>query len=66
MQNYNIGSLTKETGFSVNDYMRGISGVESGGQSDPYRATGPMVTSGAYAGDRAYGKYQVMGKNIPQ
>jgi len=46
--------------------MRGISEVESGGQADPYRATGPIVTSGAYAGDRAYGKYQVMGKNIPQ
>lgn len=30
-----------------------------------YSAKGPVVTSGSYKGDRAYGAYQVMGKNIP-
>src|SRR5215510_1081884 len=39
-----------------------IGQFESGGN---YRSVGPLITSGAYAGDRAYGKYQVMGKNIP-
>ena len=36
-----------------------ISGVESGGK---YEAMGPVTKNG----DRAYGKYQVMGNNIPQ
>ena len=35
--------------------------IESKGQSDPYDALGPVTKSG----DRAYGKYQVMGENIP-
>lgn len=30
-----------------------------------YSAKGPVMTKGMYKGDRAYGKYQVMGKNIP-
>jgi hypothetical protein len=30
-----------------------------------YSAKGPVVKSGAYKGDRAIGKYQVMGKNVP-
>src|SRR5262245_28436013 len=40
-----------------------IGQFESGGN---YRSVGPLVTSGAYAGDRTYGKYQIMGKNIPE
>jgi hypothetical protein len=39
----------------------GIAGVESGGSKDPYSAEGPVTSSG----DRAYGKYQVMGANVP-
>jgi hypothetical protein len=35
--------------------------IESKGQSDPYDVEGPVTKSG----DRAYGKYQVMGDNIP-
>jgi hypothetical protein len=35
---------------------------ESADSKDPYRALGPPVRSG----DRAYGKYQVMGNNIPE
>lgn len=33
--------------------------------TDNYNAKGPVMTKGMYKGDRAYGKYQVMGKNIP-
>lgn len=32
--------------------------------TDNYFAVGPVVESGAYKGDQAYGRYQVMGKNI--
>lgn len=64
--NVPIGSLTKESGMTVDDYIKGIAGVESSGQATPYTAIGPVVTTGMYAGDRAYGKYQVMGKNIPE
>ena len=41
------------------DYASAISGIESGGN---YSALGPKTKSG----DQAYGKYQVMGANIPQ
>jgi hypothetical protein len=30
-----------------------------------YGTIGPMITNGEYAGDRAYGAYQVMGKDLP-
>jgi hypothetical protein len=40
-------------------YGNAISSIESGGK---YDALGPVTKSG----DRAYGKYQVMGANIPQ
>jgi len=39
-----------------------IGHVESGGR---YNARGVVVTKGAYKGDRAYGKYQIMGRNVP-
>jgi hypothetical protein len=39
-----------------------VAGRESGGWANPYDAVGPVTASG----DRAYGKYQVMGNNIPQ
>jgi hypothetical protein len=39
-------------------YAKAISSIESGGR---YAALGPTTASG----DRAYGKYQVMGANIP-
>ena len=44
-------------------YARAIAAIESSGR---YDALGPLMTTGRYAGDRAYGKYQVMGGNIPQ
>jgi hypothetical protein len=39
-------------------YSRAISGIESGGR---YDLMGPVTKTG----DRAYGKYQIMGANIP-
>jgi hypothetical protein len=42
--------------------LEALSAVESGGR---YDALGPVMPRGSYKGDRAYGKYQVMGGNIP-
>jgi len=42
-------------------YLGAIANTESGGQKDPYAALGPLTKKG----DRGYGKYQVMGANIP-
>jgi hypothetical protein len=42
-------------------YSRAIANIESGGD---YSKLGPIITGGDYAGDRAIGKYQIMGKNI--
>lgn len=42
----------------------GISAQESGGRKDPYNAKGIWLTMN-YGRDRAYGKYQIMGANIP-
>lgn len=41
------------------DYSKAISAIESGGS---YDKLGPVTRTG----DRAYGKYQVMGNNIPE
>jgi hypothetical protein len=42
-------------------YRNAIASIESAGSGD-YSAIGPVTRSG----DRAYGRYQVMGANIPQ
>lgn len=42
------------------DYGSAISSIETGGASDPYTTMGPATQSG----DRAHGKYQIMGINI--
>jgi len=47
----------KDTG---GDASKAISGIESGGN---YAELGPVIPK---SGDRAYGKYQVMGNNIPE
>lgn len=39
-----------------------IGGIESNVRGDPYQAVGSVTANG----DRAYGKYQIMGRNIPQ
>lgn len=54
------GEAKKE--FTIDDYLGAIANIESRGYKDPYSALGPVTQSG----DRAYGKYQVMGKNIPE
>jgi hypothetical protein len=45
-------------GGGGSDYSRAIAGIESGGR---YDLVGPATKTG----DRAYGKYQIMGENIP-
>ena len=46
-------------------WRNAIASVESRGSGD-YGAIGPVMSSGSYAGDRAYGRYQIMGRNIPE
>jgi hypothetical protein len=43
------------------DFSGAVSGIESGGSNNPYGLLGPTTKSG----DQAYGKYQVMGANVP-
>lgn len=66
LQNKRTGALTPITeemlatgaGINMPAAKAAISGIESGGR---YDALGPVTDKG----DRAYGKYQVMGANIP-
>lgn len=66
-----IGRMTPkgyegELSWSTPDIVMGaLQGVESGGVADPWQASGPMIEGGAYAGQQAYGPYQVMPGNIP-
>ena len=53
-----VGQLTIDNGYDLNAFKKGIAGVES---SNNYNAIGPATSTG----DKAYGKYQVMGANIP-
>lgn len=50
---------TSVNGHDVNKFVQAIGQFETGGN---YKALGVVTKSG----DRAYGKYQVMGNNIPQ
>jgi len=54
-----IGEVTPDLMAAAKE---AIAMKESGGAADPYRVLGPVTPSG----DRAWGKYQVMGNNIPQ
>lgn len=66
--NYYRGGTTQSSGQpvsfnqAIDASANAIAAVESGGN---YQAFGPVLNSGSYAGDRAYGKYQIMGRNIP-
>lgn len=65
-----LGSSTVQggngvSGDTIDKIMNGIAYVETRGAPDAYTKFGKVVTKGMYAGDRAVGKYQVMGKNIP-
>lgn len=57
-------SITSSLNDNLTSFAAAIRKIESGSYAGNYSAIGPVVTSGAYAGDRAYGAYQVMGKNI--
>ena len=50
---------TQDAGFK--SFRDAIAGIESAGSGD-YAAVGPVTKTG----DRAYGRYQVMGANIPE
>lgn len=52
----------------VTRIARGIASVETGGRKNPYTTMGPVITKpkSSWYGDRAYGKYQVMGGNVPK
>lgn len=52
------GAAAAPAGFDMDRAKQAIAGIESGGR---YGALGPVTDRG----DRAFGKYQVMGKNIP-
>lgn len=62
--NVPVGQLNKDSGVDIEKFKNAIAVVESSGSGD-YKALGPVMTSGSLKGDRAYGKYQVMGTNIP-
>jgi len=55
-----IPSASGQSASAPQSWGNAIAGIESGGR---YDALGPLVTK---SGDRAYGKYQVMGNNIPE
>ncbi len=58
------GGLVPRVGEDATDPEgRALSSLESGGK---YNALGPIIKKGPMAGDRAYGKYQIMGSNIPK
>ena len=56
------------SGDAIDQYGRMIKARESGSADGNYSAQGPKITNpnSEYYGDRAYGAYQVMGKNIPE
>ena len=56
---FDTGSGTSYSRSGGGDYAGAISRIESGGN---YGELGPVTKSG----DRAYGKYQIMGANIPE
>ena len=53
------GTVANWTG-GTDPYGRAIASIESGGS---YNKLGPVIPR---TGDRAYGKYQVMGQNVPE
>ncbi len=57
--NDRFGSWGGSNTDQMSAFMASIAAIESGGN---YNKLGPMTRSG----DRAYGKYQVMGANIPE
>jgi hypothetical protein len=58
--------ITSGISDSMAGFAAAIRKVESGSYEGNYGALGPIMTRGSYQGDRAYGAYQVMGRNIAQ
>lgn len=58
-----IGQITIDNGYTLDAFKKGIAYVESSGGNN-YGIEGPVVTSGAYKGQKALGKYQVMPGNL--
>jgi tape measure domain-containing protein len=56
--------ITKSLNNSLLSFGAAIRKIESGSYEGNYSAVGQVVKSGMYAGDRAYGAYQIMGGNI--
>ena len=52
------------TNFSPEQRRNAIASIESAGSGD-YGALGPMTGGDPSSRDRAYGRYQVMGRNVP-
>jgi uncharacterized protein (TIGR02594 family) len=55
-----LSQVTSETHPQLPEVMSGIAHVESGGSNNPYT----LLSKPSRNGDRAYGKYQIMGNNI--
>lgn len=65
-----IGGYKQNIVTDVNDAMERVAGIETGGRANPYatRSDKPTIRTrkdGTKYNDYAYGKYQVMGDNIP-
>lgn len=71
-----LGLITKDNGFGIEDFKRGISSVESLGSRSTGNGQYGVITGGLTMAqwiqksdeekqNLAYGKYQVLGKNIP-
>jgi uncharacterized protein (TIGR02594 family) len=57
-----LASITKPQSHPLlQKTMKGIASVESSGTNTPYA----LISKPSRNGDKAYGKYQIMGKNIP-
>ena len=56
------GGGSSTGGMTIDTFLNRLANTESGGN---YKALGPVIKTGMYKGDQAYGKYQIMGFNIP-
>lgn len=56
--------IVESLNSGLDTYAAAIRKIESGSYAGNYSAVGQVVQKGMYAGDRAYGAYQVMGNNI--
>ena len=59
-----IETPERSSNVMMDQFARAISTIESGSELGDYGALGDTIEAGSYKGDRAYGRYQVMGRNI--